>query len=50
MLLVSAGLTIRSFGKLLSQPLGFNPEHVVSMGIGLPDKKYPEQGQGASRF
>ena len=43
MLLVSAGLAIRSFGRLVSQPLGFNPEHVVSMGIGLPEKKYSEQ-------
>jgi len=50
MLLVSAGLTIRSFSRLISQPLGFNPEHVVSMGIGLPDKKYPEQEQRVALF
>ena len=50
MLLVSAGLTIRSFSRLVSQPLGFNPEHVVSMGIGLPDKKYPEEEQRAALF
>ncbi|MBI3415458.1 MAG: ABC transporter permease [Verrucomicrobia bacterium] len=43
MLLVGAGLMIRSFSRLLSQPLGFRPEHVVRMNLILPDKKYPEQ-------
>jgi putative ABC transport system permease protein len=33
---------IRSFGRLLSQPLGYNPEHLISMEVGLPAKKYPE--------
>jgi putative ABC transport system permease protein len=44
MLLVGAGLMIRSFGRLVSQKLGFVPEHIVTMGIGLPNQKYPEQG------
>lgn len=42
-LLVGAGLLIRSFGRLVSQSLGYNPEHLVSMGLGLPETKYPEQ-------
>jgi putative ABC transport system permease protein len=41
-LLVCSGLFIRSFGKLLSQDMGFNPEHVVSIGISLAGKGYPE--------
>jgi len=44
MLLIGAGLMIRSFSHLVSQQLGYNPEHVVSLGLGLPDKKYPEHG------
>ncbi|MCI0533590.1 MAG: ABC transporter permease, partial [Verrucomicrobiales bacterium] len=43
MLLIGAGLMIRSFGRLLSQDLGYNPEHVITMGVGLPTKKYPGQ-------
>ncbi len=42
-LLVGAGLMIRSFGRLVSQQLGYNPEQVISLGIGLPNKTYPEQ-------
>lgn len=49
LLLIGAGLMMRSFSRLLSQELGFKPEHVVSMALGLPDKKYPEQ-QDRVRF
>jgi putative ABC transport system permease protein len=41
MLLIGAGLMIRSFGRLVSQELGYDPEHVVSMDLGLPGRKYP---------
>src|SRR5438445_5947153 len=41
MLLIGAGLMIRSFGRLVSQELGYNPEHVVTLDMGLPGKKYP---------
>jgi putative ABC transport system permease protein len=41
MLLVGAGLMIRSFSRLVSQDLGYNPEHLVTMDLGLPWKKYP---------
>jgi len=44
MLLIGAGLMIRSFGRLVSQQLGYNPEHLVSMDVGLPGKKYPTHG------
>jgi len=41
-LLVGAGLMIRSFSRLLAQDFGFNPEQVVTMNINLPNKKYAE--------
>jgi putative ABC transport system permease protein len=49
-LLVGAGLTIRSFGRLLAQNLGFVPEHVVTMLIGLPEQKYPGQAERTRIF
>jgi len=44
-LLMAAGLLIRSFNKLLSEPEGFNPERVLSMQVSLPRAHYqtPEQ-------
>jgi predicted permease len=50
MLLIGAGLMIQSFARLVSQNLGYNPEHVVSLGIGLPGKKYPGQAAGQRFF
>ena len=46
-LLIGAGLMIRSFGRLLTQDFGFNPEQVVTMSIKLPGKQYrsPEECQ-----
>ena len=43
MLLAAGGLMVKSFGRLLSEPMGFQPEHLVAMSVGLPDKKYPDQ-------
>jgi putative ABC transport system permease protein len=40
-LLVGAGLTIRSFIKLQNEPPGFNPDHVVTVGVSLPGARYP---------
>ena len=39
-LLVSANLTIRSFIALQRVELGFEPEHVLTVGLPLPPKRY----------
>jgi predicted permease len=39
-LLVSAGLTVRSFVALKNVELGFLPDHVMNVEITLPPKKY----------
>jgi predicted permease len=43
LLLVSAGLLIRSFDKLLRVDLGFKPERLLSLEYRLPRNKYPER-------
>jgi putative ABC transport system permease protein len=50
MLLIGAGLTLRSFGKLLAQNLGYTTEHVVTMSITLPGQRYPDQNGRAHFF
>jgi putative ABC transport system permease protein len=39
-LLVSATLTVRSFIALQKVELGFQPEHVMTVGLPLPPKRY----------
>jgi len=39
-LLIGAGLLIRSFMKLVKVDPGFRTEHLVSFNVSLPDKKY----------
>ena len=41
-LLISAGLLIQSFSRLLAVPEGFNPERVLSLQLSLPRGRYPE--------
>jgi putative ABC transport system permease protein len=40
-LLVGAGLLLRSFDRLVRTPAGFDPDHVVTANFVLPDKRYP---------
>jgi predicted permease len=42
MLLVGAGLTLRSFIKLNGVDLGFATDRVLAMSINLPETKYPD--------
>ncbi len=48
MLLIGAGLMIRSFQTLQQVNPGFNPHHVVTMQINLPRNKYQDPAQGAA--
>jgi len=43
LLLVGAGLLLRSFARMLETNPGFRPEHVVTAGISLPKGSYPTQ-------
>jgi predicted permease len=42
LLLIGAGLTLRSFGRLATQDPGFDPGHVVVSGLSLPAARYPD--------
>jgi predicted permease len=44
-LLISAGLLIRSFAKLLETDPGFRPERVLTMSLPLPYNAYPKAAQ-----
>jgi putative ABC transport system permease protein len=49
-LLVGAGLMIRSFLRLTQVNPGFAPDHVLTMHVGLPASKYPEPSQSRAFF
>jgi putative ABC transport system permease protein len=49
-LLVAAGLLIRSFVKLLKVDPGFRSDHVLTVSIPLPASRYPEAAQEAAFF
>ena len=44
-LLLSAGLLVRSFNKLMAVDLGFDRENVLTFRVGLPRSKYPKPVQ-----
>jgi predicted permease len=41
-LLVGAGLLIRSFDRLLSTDPGFNPQHLLAFKVAMPEKRFDE--------
>jgi putative ABC transport system permease protein len=49
-LLIAAGLMIRTFERLASIELGFDPEHVVTMRVTLPAQHYPTPEKGTVFF
>ena len=47
-LLVGAGLLVRSFGAVISRDLGFVPDHAIAAEVSLPPAKY--RGARATQF
>lgn len=50
MLLVSAGLLIRSFLSLLQTNPGFNPDNIITMNLVLPSSKYSDDPKRAAFY
>ena len=44
-LLIGAGVMLRSFRRVIQQPLGFEPEGLASVEINPPPDKYPTPGR-----
>jgi predicted permease len=49
-LLIAAGLLVRSFEAAQNIPLGFNPHHLLTVGIGLTAAKYETDGVQTRAF
>ena len=49
-LLIGAGLLIKSFYRVLSVDPGFAPEHVLTMNLSLTDSRYPTDQQEIQFF
>jgi putative ABC transport system permease protein len=45
MLLIGAGLLLKSFTRLRETKLGFNPDHVLTASLTLPEADYPTAAQ-----
>ncbi|HUJ30765.1 MAG TPA: ABC transporter permease [Candidatus Acidoferrum sp.] len=50
LLMVSAGLLIRSFIRLMSEDIGFNPSNLLTMQLWLPDSHYASPPEVASFY
>jgi putative ABC transport system permease protein len=49
-LVIGAGIFVRSFIEILRADLGVKPDHVVTMNLTLPREKYPEGPQRRELF
>ena len=49
-LLISAGLLVRSFGKLLDVKPGFNPQNVLTLRLSLPGAQYDKPTKVAAFY
>ena len=50
LLLIGAGLMIRSFVRYQAASIGFNPDHVLTFMLDLPKQKYKEESQRRTFF
>jgi predicted permease len=50
MLLIGAGLLVRSFVQLQAVPPGFNPDHVISMRLGPGGRQFPNRDAALEYF
>ena len=50
LLLVGAGLLIKSFWRLQRVDPGFNPNNALTASVSLPSRKYPEENQQSAFF
>ena len=48
--IVSAGLMVRTYRQLTSMDLGFRPDHVLTLRIALPDGEYPRDIEATNFF
>ena len=49
-LLITAGLLTRTFRALENEPLGFNPDHLLTVGLKLPSLKYGDTARQAAFY